>query len=168
MNIDMKAMFFAREKHKNQVRKYTENPYFDHLAEVVGIFSTISFIDYNYARSMRAVAWLHDVIEDTEATYDEVRQEFGELVADGVMLLSDLEEGNRETRKRLSRERLANGNIYVQSIKVADMISNTSSIVKHDPDFAKIYLKEKRLMLNMLTKADPDLLKLAGELCERH
>jgi hypothetical protein len=49
----------------------------------------------------------------------------------------------------------------VQTIKCADIISNTSSIVMHDPAFARVYLEEKRLLLERLTEADPRLLALA-------
>jgi hypothetical protein len=49
----------------------------------------------------------------------------------------------------------------VQTVKVADMIDNTSTIVEYDPKFAKVYLKEKRLLLKELTSADPILLEQA-------
>jgi hypothetical protein len=50
-------------------------------------------------------------------------------------------------------------NTNVQSIKCADLISNTSTIVKHDPGFAKVYLPEKKAILEVevLTKAHPGL-----------
>lgn len=47
-----------------------------------------------------------------------------------------------------------------------DLISNTSSIVQHDPKFSVVYLEEKRLLLDMLTKADPQLLQMAKECCK--
>lgn len=47
------------------------------------------------------------------------------------------------------------------AIKVADLISNTSSIVTHDPKFAKVYLPEKQAMLAALTKADLCLVAVA-------
>jgi hypothetical protein len=80
---------------------------------------------------------------------------------DGVMLLSDLEQGNRAERKAASRARLADAPAWVQTIKCADLISNTSSIVLRDPKFAVTYLEEKRLLLDVLTKADPRLHALA-------
>ena len=50
-----------------------------------------------------------------------------------------------------------------QTIKVADLISNTSSIVRHDPKFAVVYLDEARQLLDVLTRADPRLLAMARE-----
>lgn len=157
------AMQFAREVHAGHVRKYTGNPYTDHLAEVCGIAASSGW--HNVAihpDKLMAVCWLHDCVEDQGVTRDELDRRFGAAVTDGVMLLSDLETGNRATRKKASRERLAAAPGWVQTIKVADLISNTSSIVQHDHEFAKTYLKEKRLMLEVLRWADERLLRMAG------
>jgi (p)ppGpp synthase/HD superfamily hydrolase len=150
-------MMFAREAHKDQVRKYTGNPYVDHLAEVAGIVATVA-LDTDHAV---AVAWLHDCIEDQGVSAETLREQFGEIVTAGVILLSDLETGNRAARKAASRARLAAVPAWIQTIKCADLISNTSSIVKHDPKFAVTYLEEKRLLLDAMTKADPRLWQLA-------
>lgn len=157
--ISYHAMIFARECHKEQRRKYTNNPYFDHLAEVVGITSTVIS-----SPETLAIAWLHDTIEDCGVTYKQLKKEFNLFIANGVMDLSDLETDNRAERKVLSRERLAKAPEWIQTIKVADLISNTSSIVEHDPKFSVTYLEEKRLLLDVLTKADPLLLSIAREL----
>jgi GTP diphosphokinase / guanosine-3',5'-bis(diphosphate) 3'-diphosphatase len=110
------------------------------------------------------VCFLHDCVEDQCVTADELIDRFGLAVADGVMLLSDLEEGSRAERKAASRARLAGAPGWVQTIKVADLISNTSSIVQHDPKFAVLYLEEKRLLLDVMTRADPRLVAIAREL----
>jgi len=153
------AMMFAREVHAAQRRKYTNNPYTDHLAEVAGIVATVAPPDF--ANMMASVAWLHDCVEDQGVTVPSLRAAFGDAVADGVRLLSDLEKGNRAERKAMSRDRLANAPGWVQTIKCADLISNTSSIMMHDPKFAAVYLEEKRLLLARLTDADQRLLALA-------
>ena len=155
-DIAYSAMLFARAVHATQVRKYTANPYVDHLAEVAGIVATV-----DSSPESIAVAWLHDSREDQGISGDEIEARFGMRVAVGVALLSDLETGNRATRKAASRARLADAPGWVQTIKCADLISNTSSIVKHDPKFAVVYLEEKRLLLDVLTKADPRLLEIA-------
>jgi (p)ppGpp synthase/HD superfamily hydrolase len=162
MSIAFKAMQFAREAHKDQRRKYTGNPYVDHLAEVAGIVAT-TFVhsDRIFLEMFIAVAWLHDSIEDQNVSREHLATEFNEEVAYGVLMLSDLETGNRAERKAASRARLAAAPGWVQTIKCADLISNTSSIVKHDPKFAVTYLEEKRLLLDVLTKADPRLLEIA-------
>ena len=155
-DVAFKAMLFAREAHKNHVRKYTGNPYVDHLAEVAGITATVLTDDFAIAS-----AWLHDCVEDCGIKLAAIYEEFGEKIGYGVEMLSDLETGNRAERKEASRKRLAGADAWVQTIKCADIISNTSSIVKHDPNFAVVYLKEKRLLLDVLDRADPRLISLA-------
>jgi (p)ppGpp synthase/HD superfamily hydrolase len=154
-------MMFAREVHRDQVRKYTSNPYVDHLAEVAGIVATVSSQYLHLEQDMLAAAWLHDCIEDQGVTLEQLDIEFGGIVASAVMQLSDLETGNRAERKAASRARLAESWPFVQTIKCADLISNTSSIVKHDPKFAVTYLEEKRLLLDVMTKADSRLVEIA-------
>jgi guanosine-3',5'-bis(diphosphate) 3'-pyrophosphohydrolase len=157
VSIAFRAMQFAREAHATQLRKYTGEPYWKHLAEVAGIVATVAD---NNGLSV-AVAWLHDAIEDTNATQKQIADEFGIATMKAVLLLSDLETGNRAERKAASRARLAQAPGWVQTIKCADLISNTSSIVQHDPKFAVTYLEEKRLLLDVLTKADPRLVEIA-------
>jgi len=164
MSTAFDAMVFARKVHRAQQRRYTGNPYCDHLAEVAGIVAAAHYGSndgYWLSDQKVAVAWLHDVAEDQGVTRAELHRLFGSAVADGVMLLSDLEMGNRATRKAASRVRLAEAPGWVQSIKCADLISNTSSIVQHDPEFAKVYLEEKRLLLDVMVSADPRLLAMA-------
>lgn len=155
------AMEFARHVHREQKRKYTGNPYSDHLAEVAGIVAATGEGNGVWLDAAVSVAWLHDCVEDQEITKVELITRFGLTVAHGVMLLSDLEVGNRAERKAASRARLAAAPGWVQTIKVADLISNTASIVQHDPKFAETYLDEKRLMLDVLTNADWRLLEMA-------
>lgn len=166
MSLALTAMNFARLAHAEQRRKYTNAPYVDHLAEVAGIVATLPPGEYHPRAThaeMVATAWLHDVIEDQGVTRAQLVATFGPIVAGGVQLLSDLEVGNRATRKAASRARLADAPAWVQSIKVADLISNTGSIVQHDPAFAITYLEEKRLLLDVLDKAHPALLAIARE-----
>lgn len=150
---------FARECHKDQKRKYTNAPYFDHLAEVAGITATVIG-----EPEIIAIAWLHDTIEDCGVKYSDLIKMFGFRIGQGVLSLSDMETGNRAERKAASRERLSKCGYYIQTVKVADLISNTSSIVEHDPKFAVTYLKEKRLLLDVMNHADERLVKIAREL----
>ncbi|WP_186215874.1 HD domain-containing protein [Burkholderia gladioli] len=161
MNVAYRAMMFAREVHKDQSRKYTGNPYADHLAEVAGIVATVATQEY-----VIATAWLHDCREDQGVSAKYLESEFGPIVSHGVTLLSDLETGNRAERKAASRARLSNAPDWVQTIKCADLISNTSSIVEHDPKFAVTYLEEKRLLLDVLTLADRRLRELAMSMAQ--
>lgn len=164
MSIAFKAMEFARKVHADQKRKYTGNPYTDHLAEVAGIVATVGH--HTLFEEMIATAWLHDCVEDQGVHLGELVADFGPVVSSGVQWLSDLETGSRAERKAASRDRLAGAPGWVQTIKCADLISNTSSIVMHDPKFAVTYLAEKRALLEVLTKADPRLHAMASDLAK--
>ena len=154
MNHAFKAMMFARHIHRTQVRRYTNTPYFEHLAEVVGIVSTSCQNAIVTVDVMTSVAWLHDCVEDQDVSMHELHREFGQEIATGVILLSDMESGNRASRKRQSRERLAVAPGWIQTIKYADLISNAPSIFAHDPAFAATYLEEARLLLDVMKDGD--------------
>jgi len=155
--VAISAMQVAFAAHADQKRKYTGDPYTSHLAEVAGIVAAATGSD-----EAVSIAWLHDTIEDTATSFEDLHGIFGLRIAASVVTLSDLETvGNRAARKAAARVRLAAAPPMVQTIKVADIISNTSSIVLHDPKFARVYLPECVALLNVLAKADSRLLKMA-------
>ncbi|WP_456670713.1 HD domain-containing protein [Bradyrhizobium sp. USDA 3240] len=153
------AREFAREKHAQQKRSHTGEPYFVHLEEVAGIVARAGL-----SETAIAAAWLHDTVEDTDATLPEICAKFGSGVAVMVLDLTDTPPGpgmNRASQGEIDRRRLAAAGPETQGIKCADLISNTSTIAKHDPGFARQYLPEKRATLDILTKAPAPLLELA-------
>jgi (p)ppGpp synthase/HD superfamily hydrolase len=158
MDIVDKASVFATAAHSavKQVRKYTNEPYIVHPREVASIVE-----QHGGTKAQIAAAWLHDVQEDTGVTNETIREEFGDEVADLVGWLTDAsrpEDGNRATRKAIDRAHTAMAPAAAQTVKLADLMSNCSSIMKYDEAFAKVYFEEKRLLLEVLTKGDPVLL----------
>ncbi len=167
MEIVEKARVFALAAHAAaaQLRKYTNEPYIVHPREVAQIVGTVP-----HSYEMLAAAWLHDVVEDTGVTIETIRSEFGPQVAELVGWLTDVsrpEQGNRATRKAIDRAHTAMAPADAQTIKLADLISNCTSIVEHDADFAKTYLEEKRLLLEVLTKGDVVLLERARNIVSK-
>ncbi len=163
MTLPERARVFATAAHAAvaQLRKYTNEPYIVHPAEVVHILRTV-----DPTEEMIAAAWLHDVVEDTGVTLETIRAEFGTEVADLVGWLTDVsrpDHGNRASRKAVDRAHTAAAPAEAQTIKCCDLISNTRSIMAHDEKFAQTYLAEKRLLLEVMTKADPRLLARARE-----
>jgi (p)ppGpp synthase/HD superfamily hydrolase len=161
MDVVEKAKLFAAAAHAavGQKRKYTLEPYIVHPEEVANMVKAVP-----HSQEMLAAAWLHDVLEDTEITPAVLQEHFGPYVTKLVVWLTDVskpEDGNRAERKALDREYIANATPDAKTIKLADIISNCSSIIKHDPEFAKVYLEEKRLLLEVLTEGDERLLALA-------
>lgn len=148
-----RALVFATAAHASvsHLREYTHEPYIIHPIEVMMLVKQIA----NHTEDMLIIALCHDVIEDTPFTSEDIAWEFGQDVADGVWALSDqCWEGNRKERKAAEAERLATIAPHLQTIKLADMISNTKSIVKHAPGFAVTYIKEKANLLKVMTKGD--------------
>jgi (p)ppGpp synthase/HD superfamily hydrolase len=159
-----RARIYATAAHagKGQRRRYTGEPYIVHPTAVVELL-----MQYTEPTDVEmAAGYLHDVIEDTDVLPHELAEEFGEEVVNLVLWLSDTTtpaDGNRAKRQGIERDRLAGGPVSVQTIKVADLMDNTKSIVKHDPAFAKVYLQEKAELLAVLTEAHPRILAAARE-----
>ena len=155
-DLASRARAFAVRAHGNQQRKYEKVPYVTHLDRVVALLK-----DHDYdAQHLVAAAYLHDTLEDTETTLQQLIDEFGGEVAELVYWLSDLEKGTRKTRKKMSAWRLSRAPLEAKLIKLADLADNTPSIVEHDPDFAKVYLAEKTFILSEMARVEGD--KLAG------
>lgn len=162
-NVVKKALAFAKEAHESvgQVRKYTGEPYIVHPMEVADIVKSVGG-----SEAMQAAALLHDTVEDTNVTVADVAELFGHEIAKLVGELTDVSkpgDGNRAFRKAMDRDHSASASPDAQTIKLADLISNTKSIVKHDPNFAKVYLKEKEALLKVLTKGNSRLHAIASE-----
>jgi len=158
MTMVERARIFATAAHAavSQVRKYTGAPYIVHPAEVAKIVSSVEHTD-----AMLAAAWLHDVVEDTGVTIEVVRAEFGDEVAELVGWLTDVSQphdGNRAHRKAMDREHSAMAPAEAQTVKLADLISNSRSILVHDEKFARTYLEEKKLLLEVMNKGDATLM----------
>lgn len=159
MTIVDRALAFATMAHEGQFRRYTGEPYIRHPIAVRDIVATVSDDE-----AMLAAALLHDVCEDCPVTRSDIAGEFGYVVACIVEDLTDISkpsDGNRETRKAIDRAHSARACPGAQTIKVADLIDNTKSIVQHDPGFAVQYMREKRLLLDVLTESDPRLREVA-------
>lgn len=147
-----------------QKRKYTGEDYWCHPVEVLIILLQVL---PNITDAMQCAALLHDVVEDTKVELSTIRHLFGPVVADYVEQLTDVsrpEDGNRAARKAIDLAHTAKACPEVQSIKLADLISNSRSILAHDPVFAVTYLAEKRALLEVLQAGHPELYRIASEL----
>lgn len=157
------AVAFAARAHAfvRQVRKYTGEPYIVHPIDVM--MKVTEAVQYD--EHMLAAAVLHDVVEDTKVKLWEVEANFGVHVSTLVHELTEPEwEGNRAARKLLERERLATISPAAQTVKLADLISNSNSIVALDHDFAKVYLREKAAILQVMKQGDQGLWQRAWEI----
>ena len=166
-NLTSKARIFSIAAHEavQQKRKYTGESYYHHSSEVaMTVYAAYGTDD------MIAAAYLHDVQEDCNITNELIEKEFGKEIAELVGWLSDvskLEDGNRARRKEIDRLHTAQSSPQAKTIKLADLISNSKSILEHDKDFAKVYIKEKELLLEVLTEGDPTLYAQAKDIVEK-
>lgn len=156
--MEHKAKAFATHYHAsiNHRRKYTDEPYINHPAAVVELVRSVP-----HTEAMLCAAWLHDVVEDTPATINDIEREFGMEIAAMVGMLTDIStprDGNRATRKAIDRAHTAKASAEAKTVKLADLIDNTRSIIAHDPEFAKVYLREKVLLLEVLGEGDATLM----------
>jgi (p)ppGpp synthase/HD superfamily hydrolase len=143
------AKAFAKYAHRNQVRKYTGENYFNHCKEVADLIWPFG------TNEMVAAAYLHDTVEDCEVPIELIGDLFGHEVQSLVSDLTDVSkpsDGNRRTRKDIDLAHTAKASREAKIIKLADLISNTRSIVQYDPDFARVYLREKERLLEVLTE----------------
>jgi (p)ppGpp synthase/HD superfamily hydrolase len=112
------AREFAVNAHAGQ--RYGQHPYSVHLDAVAGIAAP-------FGDTAQIVAYLHDTVEDTTVTLEQIRERFGAAVADCVSLLTDAPGANRKERKAKTYARLAEVTGAAELallVKVADRLAN--------------------------------------------
>jgi (p)ppGpp synthase/HD superfamily hydrolase len=140
-------------KGRSPERKYTGEPYIVHPVEVVGLLLAYVPDERYHTQPILAAAVGHDLYEDTDTTREEIVELFGHTTDILIWGLTDrytkerYPNENRANRKRLEAQRLGMELDAVQTIKYADLISNTRDIALHDPKFGKVYFPEKRQLL---------------------
>lgn len=164
----LRVLLFVIYWHGGQRRKYTGFPYFFHLIAV-------AYKLHKAEKSEKAIvtALCHDLFEDTDCTQHDIRPFLRKLgyntfritsIIDGIHYLTDefttedYPDWNRKKRKEFEALRLSKIPKWCQTIKYADLIDNTRSIIRHDKGFAKVYLEEKGEILKIMRRGDTKLL----------
>ena len=126
------AINFAAKKHRRQKRKGAdEEPYINHPLEVLNLLTSIGKVeDFN----VLIAAVLHDTIEDTETTEEEISKLFGAKVCKMVLELTDDKTLPKAERKQLQIEHAPHISKGAKQIKLCDKISNIRDILKNPPD----------------------------------
>lgn len=132
MDLLEKSIAFALRAHEGQVRKKSGIPYILHPMEAATIASTLTD-----DREVLAAVMLHDTVEDTDTTLDEIRREFGDRVAQLVKGETENEypeltrEESWKLRKEESLQRLrANNDASVKIMWISDKLSNARSLLR--------------------------------------
>lgn len=159
-----RASDYATRAHQriDQRRKYSKQPYHVHLQAVARLVASVTG-----DQETIAAAWLHDTVEDTPATLEDIEEQFGHSVAELVEELTDVSkpsDGNRAKRKAIDRNYIAQASPRAKTVKLADLIDNCRDITKHDRRFAKVYLVEMGALLEVLGDGDETLYQQAAAL----
>ncbi len=125
------AAELAARRHNGMARKGRgSEPYINHLAEVANLLATAT----NGADAeLVAAGWLHDVIEDTETTRDELAKKFSERVASLIVECTDDMSLPKAERRRLQVVDAPMKSAGAKLIKIADKISNIGARIHSDP-----------------------------------
>ena len=135
----LRAAEFAAHKHRDQRRKgKLERPYIGHCLEVAALLANVGRVTDD---NVLVAALLHDTVEDTDTTRDEIAATFGLSIADLVMEVTDDKSLPKEQRKALQVQHAPTYSPGAKLIKVADNISNVREIGEDPP---KKWKKKRR------------------------
>ena len=144
-----KAYEFSQEKHGTQVRKFSNQSYFSHPKEVANIIENLTKDE-----DLIIVALLHDTIEDTSATYDEIKNLFGKKIADLVL---ELTSNDKNAIKKYGKSLYLGMKMSEMSqealvVKLADRLHNIKNLENDNIPFEFIekYYRETWTILDMI------------------
>lgn len=122
---------FAAKKHEFQRRKCAENPaYINHPIEVATLIQNVGKVNI---KEILAAALLHDTVEDTDTTFDEIEENFGSLVRNIVEEVTDDKNLSKVERKKLQLQNAPKKSYGAKLVKLGDMLHNLSSLINNSP-----------------------------------
>lgn len=153
------AIQFATTAHGNQVRKGNDHiPYIFHPVDVANEVIYYSGLSEKMIGLASTVAILHDTIEDTAVTYQDVLAQFGEEVAVAVQFLTKNDDVPQPEQLRENLERLDGAPTLVQCVKLADRVSNLKAFpAMWDRTRIGKYLDDSRIISEHLGDASENL-----------
>ncbi|MCB1986791.1 MAG: bifunctional (p)ppGpp synthetase/guanosine-3',5'-bis(diphosphate) 3'-pyrophosphohydrolase, partial [Burkholderiaceae bacterium] len=130
LHLLLKATEFAANKHRNQRRKDAEaSPYINHPIALANLLVDTGVYDV----VVLCAALLHDTIEDTETTGDELEAQFGRAIASIVLEVTDDKRLAKEVRKQLQIDHAPHISTAAKLVKLADKICNLRDILASPP-----------------------------------
>ncbi|MFW5820937.1 MAG: HD domain-containing protein [Bacteroidota bacterium] len=159
-NLLIKAVVYAAEKHKYQRRKgFNQVPYINHPLKVSKLLSECGEND----DSLLIAAILHDVVEDTDATEQEIADQFGTEVSELVMEVTDNKELPYAIRKNLQVKGAPGLSEKAKKLKIADKTCNIIDILTYPLDWSTerklSYLEWAKEVVDGCRSVNPDLEK---------
>jgi len=151
---------FAKKKHEGQIRKITKVSYINHPMNVAKILINLKEND-----DLIKAAYLHDTIEDTDTTFEELKIDFGKVVA---KLVRELTSDDLKIKKLGKVTYLANKMNHMSSdaftVKLADRLDNVTDLSTDSLSFSNHYAKQTQKILNMIDRELNDNQKYLTEL----
>jgi (p)ppGpp synthase/HD superfamily hydrolase len=148
MNIILEAAAFAKIAHEGQKRKYNGRDYIEHPARVAA-----RTMIYSDDERLIAAAWMHDVVEDTSITIEEIRDQFGHTVANYVSELTNTSRAIRKPRaerKKIDRDRIVLISPNAKLVKCIDRIDNLREMDLSPIGFRRLYADESLRLADVL------------------
>ncbi|MGZ3237565.1 MAG: HD domain-containing protein [Burkholderiaceae bacterium] len=160
MQLLIEAFSFAAHKHRDQRRKDAEaSPYINHPIQLARVLALEGHIT---DEQTIAAAILHDTIEDTETSPEEIRALFGVTIADIVAEVTDDKALPKDERKKLQVEHAANASRRAKLVKLADKICNVRDLDTSPPKGWSLtrrqeYFDWAKQVVDSLRGVSPDL-----------
>jgi GTP diphosphokinase / guanosine-3',5'-bis(diphosphate) 3'-diphosphatase len=131
LQLFVRALAFAAQKHRDQRRKDKEaSPYINHPIALADVLINAGGVD---DITVLAAAILHDTVEDTETTPEELEREFGTAITEAVLAVTDDTTLEKAERKRLQIEHAASLTREAKLVKLADKICNVRDVANSPP-----------------------------------
>jgi len=135
------AELYAKDKHKGMTRKDGITPYSSHLESVVSYLKSLGVTDEDVLCS----GWLHDAIEDTDTTFDDLYSRFGNKVAVLVSTLSKDRKLPKKERERQYVKQLKEAPLDAKIIKMCDISANLKDVTN-----SKLSKNQKKKTINQI------------------
>lgn len=170
LGLVLKAAQFAAHKHRDQRRKDEDKtPYINHPLTVARALVEEGGVE---DPEILAAALLHDTIEDTETTYDELLGQFGERIAKIVVEVTDDKTLDKQTRKDLQVAKASRVSAAAQQVKIADKLCNLRDILASPPADWSLTRKQEyfdwaKKVVDQIREANPGLAGKFDELYEQ-
>lgn len=148
MELVKSAELFAKKKHSGMMRKDGVTPYSKHLEDVVNRLKSLGVVD----EELLCAGWMHDVVEDTDVTFDNLYEQFGNRVAVLVSTLSKDMSLPRKIREQAYVNQLKEASVDAKLIKLCDISANLSDLKNWDASKSKKLrqVKQKRHYVNVI------------------
>lgn len=167
----LSALDFAAEKHQSQIRKNkAKTPYISHP---IGVTNNLMMIGDVKDSALIIAALLHDTVEDTQTTLDEISERFGKEVSGYVKELSDDRSLSKEERKRLQVINASHKSVGAAQIKFADKLYNLTDLLNNPPEEwsrTRIdqYFEWAESVVNRLPACNPELKQAVNQVINQY